>query len=49
MVVDIGRECFIERPDSLLALWGIDTPDEGFFHDNTKNLWVITDKDVWYA
>lgn len=45
MVVDIGRECFIERPDSLLALWGIDTPMKDFFMDKTKDLWVITDKD----
>lgn len=26
MVVDMGRECFVEYPDSLLAVWGIDMP-----------------------
>lgn len=45
MVVDIGRECFVERPDSLLASWGISSPMKDFFMDKTKNLWVISEKD----
>lgn len=45
MVVDIALERFVERPDSLLALWGIDSPMKDFFMDKSKNVWIITDKD----
>lgn len=45
MVVDIGRERFVDRPDSLLASWGVDEPVKDFFMDKARNLWVITDRD----
>lgn len=45
MVVDVPFERFVEQPDSLLALWGIDSPMKDFFMDKAKNIWIITDKD----
>lgn len=45
MVVDVPFERFVERPDSLLALWGINSPMKDFFMDKSKNIWIITDKD----
>lgn len=45
MVVDIGREQFVERPDSLLAQWGIDTPVKDLFMDKEQTLWLINGRD----
>lgn len=45
MAVDVALERFVEQPDSLLALWGIDSPMKDFFMDKAKNIWIITDKD----
>lgn len=45
MAIDIGRERFVENPDSLLASWGVDAPMKDFFMDKARNLWVITGRD----
>lgn len=45
MVVDINRERFVERPDSLLASWGVKEALKDFFMDKEKNLWLVTEKD----
>ena len=45
MVVDLGREQFVERPDSLLAQWGIDAPVKDLFMDKEQTLWLINGRD----
>lgn len=45
MAIDINKERFVEKPEYLLASWGVETSLKDFFMDREKNLWLITDND----
>ena len=45
MAVDIVNERMLERPDSLLAQWGVRGGLKDFFMDTEKNLWLVTEAD----
>ncbi len=45
MAVDIGRECFVEHPERLLARRGINVPIRDLFMDKGQGLWVVTEQD----
>lgn len=45
MAIDINQERFVDKPQALLAAWGVDVPLKDFFMDREKNLWLITDHD----
>lgn len=42
MVMDIGNEQFVNRPDSLFRQWGITDPLKDLFVDKEDRLWVVT-------
>ena len=45
MAVDIANERMLERPDSLLAQWGVQGNLKDFFMDTQKKLWPVTESD----
>lgn len=45
MAVDVANERMLERPDSLLAQWGVRGGLKDFFMDTGKNLWPVTEAD----
>ncbi len=45
MAVDIGRERFVEHPETLLGQWGVHIPLKDMFVDKKQNLWLVTEQD----
>ncbi|HEY5508334.1 MAG TPA: ATP-binding protein [Paludibacter sp.] len=45
MLIDIRHECFVPKPDSILASMDIREPIADFFMDAGKNYWVLTSSD----
>ena len=45
MAVDLSYERMLQRPDSLLASWGVREPLKDFFMDEGRNLWIVTGSD----
>lgn len=45
MAVDLSHERMLQRPDSLLASWGVREPLKDFFMDEGRNLWIVTGSD----
>lgn len=45
MVMDIRQECFVPKPDSILATMNIHESIADFFMDADKNMWILTTSD----
>lgn len=45
ILMDIQHECFVAKPDSVLASMGISEPIADFFMDNDNNYWILTASD----
>jgi len=45
MLIDIRHECFVPKPDVVLAAMNIHEPIADFFLDAGKNYWILTSSD----